>query len=63
MDEELKRCPFCGSEAKFKRYYPPFFGKRRRSIVQCTSCRCNSGEWGRADKAIESWNRRVNDDT
>ena len=54
---DLKPCPFCGGEAKMYRYYPPF-GRRSRVTVRCTICRCNSGEWGRKDKAIEAWNRR-----
>ena len=60
LSKGLKPCPFCGSEAKLEYHYPPF-GKRRQSIVQCIRCRCNSGKWGRLDKAIEAWNRRVND--
>lgn len=55
---ELKPCPFCGGEAEVKRYYHPF-SRRSRVTVKCMICRCNSGEWGRVDKAIEAWNRRV----
>lgn len=54
---KLKPCPFCGEKAEFFHVYPPF-GRRRLSVVQCTHCRCNSGKWGRSDKAIEAWNRR-----
>ena len=57
---DLKPCPFCGSEAKLMYYYP--IGGRRQTVVNCTSCRCNSGRWGRSDKAIEAWNRRAKDD-
>ena len=58
--EELKPCPFCGATAEINKYYPPF-GRRIRVTVRCTKCKCNSGEWGRQDKAIEAWNRRVSD--
>lgn len=57
---ELKKCPFCGGEAELKKYYPPF-SRRAIVTVKCTSCRCNSGEWRRSDKAIESWNTRAYD--
>ena len=58
--EELKPCPFCGATAEVNKHYPPY-GRRIKVIVRCTICRCNSGEWGRTDKAIEAWNRRAND--
>lgn len=57
-DYILKPCPFCGADAEVFRYYPPF-GRRSRVMVRCTSCKCNSGEHGRIDKAVEMWNRRV----
>ena len=55
---ELKPCPFCGREAEVYNHYPPF-GRRVIVTVRCTKCRSNSGNWGRTDKAIEAWNRRV----
>ena len=55
---ELKPCPFCGGEAEVHKHYPPF-GRRVIVTVRCTKCRSNSGNWGRTDKAIESWNRRM----
>jgi len=59
---KLKPCPFCGATAEVHKHYPPF-GGRVRVTVRCTICRCNSGEWGRTDKAIEAWNRRVSDES
>ena len=56
---ELKNCPFCGGEAEIYRHYPPF-GGRVRVAVRCTVCGCRSKEWGRVDKAVENWNRRLN---
>ena len=57
MESELKRCPHCGGEAELYKYWPAF-GRRRQTVVRCTKCKCNSGAWGRRDKAIEAWNRR-----
>ena len=54
----LKKCPFCGGEAKVHQYYPPF-ARRVRTTVRCTKCKCNSGEWGLKNKAVEAWNRRI----
>ena len=54
----LKPCPFCGADAEVHRYYPPF-GRRSKVMIRCTSCKCNSGEHGRIDKAVKMWNRRV----
>lgn len=56
--EQLKPCPFCGGKAVLRHFYPAF-GARMRSKVICKKCRCNSGEWGRTDKAVEAWNRRA----
>ena len=56
--DELKPCPFCGATAEINKHYPPF-QRRVKVTVRCMKCRCNSGEWGRTDKAIEAWNRRV----
>ena len=58
MDVELKRCPHCGGEAELYQYCPAF-ERRIKTVVRCTKCRCNSGEWRRKDKAIEAWNRRA----
>lgn len=56
--DKLKPCPFCGGEAELKQFYPAF-GRRVKTTVECMVCRCNSGTWGRKDKAIEAWNRRA----
>lgn len=55
----LKRCPFCGGEAEFLHVFPPSpYRKRPHSVVQCSRCRCNSGERVKDKDAIEAWNRR-----
>lgn len=59
VENDLKPCPFCGSKAKMYRYYHHAFSNRVQTIVECTKCRCNSGDWGRVDEAIKAWNRRA----
>lgn len=59
---ELKLCPFCGGNAKY-RYSMPY------NAVYCTKC----GAWGKTvcdsyeqtdgkKEAVDAWNRRVNDE-
>ena len=51
--EELKRCPFCGGEAKM------FFVGRIGHLVQCEKCK-NMTPWKDTEgEAIAAWNRRV----
>ena len=58
MDKQLKPCPFCGGEAKL--YTDPW------STVMCHKCKAMSAyflhkaDYCSVDKAIEAWNRRVN---
>ena len=59
---ELKPCPFCGGKAELKTFWGGFHIRRYINVVQCTSCRANSGEWKIKPKAIEAWNRRVTDE-
>lgn len=60
MTEKLKPCPFCGGKAEFIIYWN-LIAKRFTSVVRCTKCRANSGEWKQKPKAIEAWNRRATD--
>lgn len=57
---ELKKCPFCGGEAKIRgeKYWQP---NVRRNVI-CTNCFANSGWFKTDEEAIEAWNRRVNDE-
>lgn len=54
----LKPCPFCGGEAFI--YYSGSPGNGEFSEVICKKCKCQTDRL-RGDKAIEVWNRRVND--
>lgn len=66
MQEELKRCPFCGGEAKI-------YNINGKKQVRCTVCRCRTPRMSRSDYfrkpvetneelAIKAWNRRVKED-
>ena len=64
MFQELKPCPFCGGEAELNHEFMPI----EKSYVRCRKCDINGQAFGKAfgyasdDKAIEAWNRRVEDD-
>ena len=58
---DLKPCPFCGGEAYVKTWWGGGTIGRYVNRVQCKKCRCNSGDWMQKPKAIEAWNRRVED--
>lgn len=63
---EIKPCPFCGGEDIIVRPAPkPFLGdyKRTYKFAQCRYCLARTGEYGTEPKAIEAWNRRVQDET
>lgn len=56
-DEKIKRCPFCGGEAKIKQseYLKTFWG------VQCSDRECpgsHSMVFNGKEEAIAAWNRR-----
>ena len=55
---ELKRCPFCGGEAKIDN--TDLLGVE----VRCTVCPCDVGRYWfvTEEKAAAAWNRRVGDD-
>ena len=70
---ELKRCPFCGQEARLTEYVEQVgFGMYDRNhFVTCTYCRSTGRKYGildgkneeeRIDLAIRAWNRRADDD-
>lgn len=57
---ELKPCPFCGEEAKLldkTNYYET--GGYTYYFVRCNNCGAENGWNMQLEKAIEAWNRRV----
>ena len=55
MCEELKPCPFCGSEDVVKN-----LGISLVWTVGCNKCGCRTAEYFLAIDAVDSWNRRAN---
>lgn len=69
MTENLKPCPFCGSEAVIREYDQPpslawygYFPEHYYSVgcAQKVSCVCMSGFWT-PELAAAKWNRRVSE--
>lgn len=56
---DLKPCPFCGGDAELKTWWAGLGVRRYIHRVQCSKCRCNSGDWKIKPKAVEAWNRRA----
>ena len=75
--EELKRCPFCGSEVELEKI-PLWYGNGRgykdcyKFEIRCKKCGCrvdqpeNDSVYRSEEKAknnaIKAWNRRANDE-
>lgn len=57
MSEELKLCPFCGSEAELHKHDPDFGG----SVIGCTSCEFVGMYFETDQDAITAWNTRTPD--
>lgn len=53
--EELKRCPFCGGEARLYKAFD-YVSKYR---VECTKCFVYTLNCDTEKEAIKAWNRRV----
>jgi len=49
--KELKRCPFCGGEAKIEGY--------KIFWATCKECTTETKVFDTKEEAIEAWNRRV----
>lgn len=54
----LKRCPFCGGEARFgleDEFYGPV---DERNWVECTSCHAEIQIYDTREEAAKAWNMR-----
>ncbi len=59
MQNELKPCPFCGGKANLKEKYIHGVANRKNYWVVCTNCQIRIQDRNSVEKAIEQWNRRV----
>lgn len=60
MNDKLKPCPFCGGKAEI--YEDTIIKSLPAYSVYCTKCYARTyGLYDKKDDAIESWNRRVNE--
>lgn len=56
-ENELKSCPFCGSNAQLNEYY----GRESvHFVARCVSCEAQIYGEDR-EMTVEAWNRRAND--
>ena len=53
---EIKRCPFCGGEAKIDCYL--YFDEFDDWFIRCTSCFCRTRTFKTKKSAILTWNNR-----
>lgn len=62
MYKQLKPCPFCGGEARIYVYdhFDEYQGNLTTYRVECAKCWASVGLYTTDKKAIEMWNRRVN---
>lgn len=74
MNEQLKPCPFCGSKAYFEIFHVSY-EKYEGKVIRATCSKCKTvSPYGRnsklhgnfkvddVNKAIEAWNRRIDND-
>lgn len=59
--KELKKCPFCGSDAKVLHHesYTMDFASVYKYYAICSKCKANTDLKADVIEAIESWNRRA----
>lgn len=58
---KLKLCPFCGGKPRIQSH--PIAQKKKQYAVQCQNCGARFWFFDKKYKAIEAWNRRVDDDS
>jgi len=57
---ELKACPFCGSDAEFQNPNPePTNAASSEYYVECLGCGATSGTYDFMDEAVKAWNTRT----
>jgi Lar family restriction alleviation protein len=70
MTDKLKPCPFCGGDAVLYNQSSKYTD-RNSYLVNCSNCSCRTREFAYYEikarreteqKAIEAWNRRVDND-
>ena len=60
---ELKPCPFCGAgEMVAKKENEDVYHNGWYYKIICRSCYATGGQYPTFERAIEAWNRRVNND-
>ena len=62
MSNELKPCPFCGNNAKPRRFTIGIFKRTTVHYVECVMCRVRTSVELNIKVAAEVWNRRANDE-
>lgn len=55
-NEQLKTCPFCGSQSYLKERY---HGNNEKYYVFCSGCYVETFEYDNVHAAVEAWNKRV----
>lgn len=58
---ELRKCPFCGGEARIER--TDCIGSINYHYGYCIQCGARTDEYATKKGAIEAWNKRVSCDT
>lgn len=60
---DMKPCPCCGGEAKLDSYPgSEFTGSGTYHCVRCSVCYIRTCDFSSANRAVETWNRRMNDE-
>lgn len=61
MATELRPCPFCGNNAKPRRFHSGIIKSTTVHYIECVVCRIRTPVELDIEMAIEAWNRRVSD--
>ena len=55
---ELKYCPFCGSNNVHSAFYH-FKDNGAKAVIECRNCYCSSGYYDNLKEAVAQWNTRI----